>query len=367
MFSEAFRIGMTIFILGSQLLLLPPIYVFWHQILKPVKLFSHWLYWKIDSIMYECMIIVVSSWTDQAGHSLVECGEDITAFVDKPCILMSNHQYPSDIGVLMRALVTKDSVFQRVMWIMDWVFQFANFGWVSKGHGDFFLLQPVDAKKFGSFLGSSYFSKVLKYQESMLTANLVENFNDSCKSMKWVILFPEGGFLSRRLPGSQRYAKKNDLPILNHVAIPRLGALNIVTKALSSSNDKVGKSCAWSYIIDITIGYKRPITPVQHMLRYNYEKSVITVHYRVFDCSKVMSSAGDSYEEKLKNWTYERFYEKENLLDHFYQYGYFPNQHSTQYQTKNIIGFKYWGIHLFCLVSWFVIKYSIVRVLQYAL
>lgn len=369
MFDEAFRIGMIFMVLCSQLLLFPPVYVFWHHILRPLKLVSSRLYWKIDSVLYECMIIIVSSWTDQAGHSLVECGEDVSTYTDKTCILMANHQYPSDIGIIMRALSTKKCVFQRTMWIMDWVLQFANFGWVSKGHGDFFLLQPVDAKKFSLF-GSTYFSNILLGQENLLTKSLIQNFHKSERNMKWVILFPEGGFLSNRLPGSQRYSKKNDLPILNHVAMPRLGALNVVanvfnSKDVGTNNDDI--AIKWDYIIDMTIGYKKPINPVQHMLRYNYEKSVITMHYRTFKFTDVMRSDGDTFEEKLKNWTYERFYEKEKLLEHFHEHGHFPDQHSTFHHTTGILGLKYWGIHLFCLASWLLMKLLVVEVLLFIL
>lgn len=34
------------------------------------------------------------------------------------------------------------------------------------------------------------------------------------RERKWMILFPEGGFLCKRRETSQRFAKKNNLPIL---------------------------------------------------------------------------------------------------------------------------------------------------------
>lgn len=45
---------------------------------------------------------------------------------------------------------------------------------------------------------------------------------------KWMVLFPEGGFLCKRRETSQKYAKKNNLPILENVTLPRVGALQTI-------------------------------------------------------------------------------------------------------------------------------------------
>lgn len=43
-----------------------------------------------------------------------------------------------------------------------------------------------------------------------------------------MVLFPEGGFLCKRRETSQKYAKKNNLPILENVSLPRVGALKTI-------------------------------------------------------------------------------------------------------------------------------------------
>lgn len=45
---------------------------------------------------------------------------------------------------------------------------------------------------------------------------------------KWIVLFPEGGFLCKRRETSQKYAKKNNLPILENVTLPRVGAMRTI-------------------------------------------------------------------------------------------------------------------------------------------
>lgn len=48
------------------------------------------------------------------------------------------------------------------------------------------------------------------------------------RKRKWMVLFPEGGFLRKRRAVSQRYARKNELPVLQHVSLPRVGALKAI-------------------------------------------------------------------------------------------------------------------------------------------
>lgn len=45
-------------------------------------------------------------------------------------------------------------------------------------------------------------------------------------------MFPEGGFLRKRRETSQAFAKKNNLPFLRHVTLPRIGATKIILSAL---------------------------------------------------------------------------------------------------------------------------------------
>ena len=52
------------------------------------------------------------------------------------------------------------------------------------------------------------------------------------RDRKWIVLFPEGGFLRKRRETSQSFAKKNSLPHLSHVTLPRLGATQVILKTL---------------------------------------------------------------------------------------------------------------------------------------
>lgn len=57
------------------------------------------------------------------------------------------------------------------------------------------------------------------------------------RDRKWVVLFPEGGFLRKRRETSQLFAKKHSLPHLSHVTLPRLGATHVILKTLCAQQE----------------------------------------------------------------------------------------------------------------------------------
>ena len=66
---------------------------------------------------------------------------------------------------------------------------------------------------------------------------------------KWMVLFPEGGFLRKRKAVSQRYAQKNGLPLLEHVSLPRVGALHAIMETVGpkavANNNSFGAEGEW--------------------------------------------------------------------------------------------------------------------------
>jgi len=77
------------------------------------------------------------------------------------------------------------------------------------------------------------------------------------------------------------------------------------------------------YVIDVTIGYtnSRPFDLLKNMVTGDYVACQTVIHYRKYPA--VMISRSDSM---LMHWLYERFAEKDKLLDHFYHTGTFPVQ-----------------------------------------
>lgn len=71
--------------------------------------------------------------------TVVEVGDDITPCLDQRTLVLVNHQSTADVPLLMTTFNTKQEVLPNVMWIMDKVFMYTNFGIVSVIHKDFFI------------------------------------------------------------------------------------------------------------------------------------------------------------------------------------------------------------------------------------
>lgn len=72
--------------------------------------------------------------------SVVEMGDDITCCLDERTLVIANHQSTADVPMLMACFNAKKQILPNLMWIMDRVFKYTNFGVVSVIHQDFFIL-----------------------------------------------------------------------------------------------------------------------------------------------------------------------------------------------------------------------------------
>lgn len=72
---------------------------------------------------------------------VVELGDDIAPCLarDTRTLVIANHQSTADVPLLMACFSAKPDILPNIMWIMDRVFKFTNFGIVSVLHQDFFI------------------------------------------------------------------------------------------------------------------------------------------------------------------------------------------------------------------------------------
>lgn len=301
------------FMVANNLVAIPS-YICYIIILQPLRVLDSKRFWYIEGLMYKWLLGMVASWGWYAGYTVMEWGEDIKAIAKDEAVMLVNHQATGDVCTLMMCLQDKGPVVAQMMWLMDHIFKYTNFGIVSLIHGDFFIRQ-----------GRAYRDQQLL----VLKKHLEHNYRS--RDRKWIVLFPEGGFLRKRRETSQAFAKKNNLPFLTHVTLPRFGATNIILKALvarqengsPAGGDARGLECksrGLQWIIDTTIAYPKaePIDIQTWILGYR-KPTVTHVHYRIFPIADVPLETED-----LTNWLYQRFIEKEDLLSHFYKTGAFP-------------------------------------------
>ncbi|NWR47600.1 LGAT1 acyltransferase, partial [Regulus satrapa] len=327
---QAQRVGYTClkallrftFMVANNLVAIPS-YILYLIVLQPLRILDSKSFWYIEGVLFKWLLAMVASWGWWAGYTVVEWGDDVKAVSEDEAMVLVNHQATGDVCTLMMCLQDKGTVVRQMMWLMDHIFKYTNFGIVSLIHGDFFIRQ----------------GRTHRDQQLVLLKDHLEKYYRS-RDRKWIVLFPEGGFLRKRRETSQAFAKKNNLPFLKHVTLPRLGATQVILKTLvapqengtPSGGDAVGKeskSKGLQWVIDTTIAYPKaePIDIQTWILGYR-QPTVTHVHYRIFPVKDVPAEP-----EALTNWLYQRFIEKEDLLTHFYETGAFP---PPQGQTKAI-------------------------------
>ena len=169
------------------------------------------------------MLSVVASWSWSAGYHIAESGADLDHLTHHRLLILPNHQSTADVPLLMTIFTARIGFCNRVMWIMDRIFKFTNFGIISWMHDDFFIMSG----KAGRML------TLVELKEHLTSVFLL-------KDRRYLVLFPEGGFLHKRKAISHQFAKKNDLPILEHCTLPRTGALDVIMDVLGPSSKQAG-------------------------------------------------------------------------------------------------------------------------------
>ncbi|XP_030413425.1 acyl-CoA:lysophosphatidylglycerol acyltransferase 1 isoform X1 [Gopherus evgoodei] len=318
---QAQRVGYTLlkgllrfgFMVANNLVAIPS-YILYLIILQPVRLLDNKRFWYIEGVLFKWLLAMVASWGWWAGYTVVEWGDDVKVVSEDEAMMLVNHQATGDVCTLMMCLQDKGTVVRQMMWLMDHIFKYTNFGIVSLIHGDFFIRQ----------------GKAHRDQQLVLLKEHLDKHYRS-RDRKWIVLFPEGGFLRKRRETSQAFAKKNNLPFLTHVTLPRLGATQVILKSLVAQQENgipaggdamvaESKSKGLQWVIDTTIAYPNaePIDIQTWILGYR-RPTVTHVHYRIFPIKDVPAEP-----EALTDWLYQRFIEKEDLLSHFYKTGAFP-------------------------------------------
>ena len=83
-------------------------------------------------------------------------------------LIIANHQSTADVPLMMQAFTSKSEY--NLLWVMDSVFKWTNFGLVSQTHGDFFLNTKA-------------------YKNGALLKHCIKSY---ARLKNLVVLFPEG-------------------------------------------------------------------------------------------------------------------------------------------------------------------------------
>jgi lysophosphatidylglycerol acyltransferase 1 len=302
-----------------------PAYFVWMFLFTPLAWLDSGLFWHVEDVLFGWLLSMVACWNYSAGYNVVESGDRLDRVTDENVIFMPNHQSTADVPLCMTLFVARPNFADRVMWIMDRVFKYSNFGCVSWMHDDFFILAGRENR-------DSSLVDLRKHLHRVFVR----------KQRKYIVLFPEGGFLRKRKPVSQRFAKKNDLPSLEFCTLPRTGALEVILECLGPNatvnangaggqNGSVKNTAktanllqanpdALTKIVDVTIAYPdgNPLDLLS--IATGWRPPCTThVHYRVFDIKDLPIDS-----DGIKHWMYNLYAEKDKMLEYYYENGTFP-------------------------------------------
>lgn len=166
---------------------------------------------------------------------------------------------------------------------------------------------------------------------------LSRNFNDDAPKIKkqlnmlveksqfystgnfWLMIYPEGTrSRPNKIKEGQEYSKSKNLPVYNHLLVPRVKGLQVTIPSIHEAIDGV---------VDVTIGYKerRPkdgkvIPSVEGLLFGGWRSYEVHAHVRVIPASEVPTD-----EDKIHDWIMKVFEEKDKLLAEFEKTGSFPS------------------------------------------
>lgn len=127
----------------------------------------------------------------------------------------------------------------------------------------------------------------------------------------WVVSFLEGTRKTpKKLAESQDYAKKKDLPVLQHVLLPRTKGFVATIAELRDELDAV---------YDVTYAYSGDTAPgaVDAAMRRLPD---LHFHIRRFPLASLPTD-----EKALSDWCIQLYVEKDRLLEHFKKHGVFPD------------------------------------------
>ncbi|KAK6767111.1 hypothetical protein RB195_026489 [Necator americanus] len=291
------------------------------------------LYWFVEGKLYRWLQGFIGTWGYTAGYDVFEYGDDVTTYYrDERVLVMCNHQSTADVPTLMACLQSKGVASRKTLWLMDVMFRWSPFGIVGNNHGDYFIKQGKATRE----------KEILRLKQ-----HLREVFWD--RDRRWVILFPEGGFYHKRVESSQRYGKLNGFPHLKYTTLPRMGAVKAILEEVgprededeprerSSSKLKLITDTVGAirekkyvketrppikYVLDVTIAYPNGIPLSLVSLGFGTrEKCDIAVNYKIYNADEVPFDDDD----KLRDWMYNVYKEKDEMLARYYETGQFQS------------------------------------------
>lgn len=305
MFRRGIKGALIFFVALLDTLVFVPVYLITVLLLRPWRNILPKMYWTFESCIFRELMYTAAYWSWLSGVKILEFGDNPEDYVAERCLVTVNHQSTADVLTLMAAFCQKFPCGGQILWIQDIMFRWTHFGIVSQLHGDFFIEQgrakrQLQSERLRSHLERKYWSR----------------------GRNWIILFPEGGFLRKRIDASRQYAEKNNFPVLNNVTLPRVGAIKTVLDTCLSYKVEDEFDRQVRFLIDVTIIYENGKKPL-NVLDFTTGLSAPTTIRVVYKARSAALIPVD--EQPLVARMYSIWQEKEQLIEGFNTTGQIPD------------------------------------------
>lgn len=206
-------------------------------------------------------------------------------------LLIANHQQMPDITAIMKFARTKERLGDLKFFVKKQLKWVPGLGWGMQ------------------FLDCIYIDRDWASDRTNIEQTFSKVVNNQIPI--YLVSFVEGTRLTMaKLESARAYARKHGLREPRNTLVPR-------TKGFAASVEGLRNHITAVY--DLTIGYEVGVPNLWQYIKGLVEK--VHVHVRRFDIESLPESA-----EGRRQWLMERWKEKDDLLDHFYATGSFPDQ-----------------------------------------
>ncbi|KAL1230405.1 hypothetical protein TSPI_06744 [Trichinella spiralis] len=297
--------------------------------LYPLRLLWSSLYWSVESLLMRMLCLTVTIWLRLAHIEVYEQGDDVKQYVAKRCLVLVNHQSTADVPILFDIVNMHFNKLYKVVWVLDNMFRCTPFGLVCRVHGDLFIRE-----------GLQHRDRSLQKLQTELRRKFWS------RRRNWIIVFPEGGFLYKRIVKSQNFAKANNLPIFHHVVVPRVGCIRAVLEVCNPLNDfpcnvadfsnissiqqNSTASSPLEYLVDITIAYENGnALSLWNIATGLNSRTKVILRYKCCPISDIPRENSDT----LLKYMCDRWQEKEIWLQQMLS-GSFPWKQTVQRRVR---------------------------------
>eukprot|EP01111_Echinosteliopsis_oligospora_P012249 TRINITY_DN4174_c0_g1_i1.p1 TRINITY_DN4174_c0_g1~~TRINITY_DN4174_c0_g1_i1.p1 ORF type:complete len:315 (+),score=37.65 TRINITY_DN4174_c0_g1_i1:153-1097(+) len=288
------------------LLLLAIIYSVELIVLLVLRLLPSDIYWKCVKYVYTQYhwVWLLQNW---GRVKMIYSGETNTP-KGEPALMIVNHQDDLDFGAGPIVYMHHGIKSAETKWVSKASVRLIPlFGWVHYLTGDLFLHRSweADAENIKHWLS--------KFRQ---------------RHFKRMVIFPEGtrSRSSKKMSESQEFARKNGLPVLNHVLYPRTKGFALMAKYLRDNPGTI------DYVYDVTFGYYPGGVGL-----FTFLQGPIYTNIHVFVARHKLTDIGET-EADFASWCTRRFQLKDKLMQHFEKFHEFPSLEEANKMEKDLFG-----------------------------